>query len=109
MAITSKKVTAGDEIKAEDHNALVDDMTGLDGKKVKWADIDGKPTTFAPKVGTGPADAEAGDYVPKWGDVTDKPTTFAPATHKHAIADITGLEARLKAIEDALPTEGDGE
>lgn len=41
--------------------------------------------------------------------MTDKPTTFSPDTHKHAIADITGLEARLKAIEDALPTEGDGE
>ena len=37
-----------------------------------------------------------------WGDVTGKPSTFPPATHSHEIADVTGLEARLAAIEAAL-------
>jgi hypothetical protein len=35
MAITAKKVSAGDEIKAEDHNALVDDVIALDEKPLK--------------------------------------------------------------------------
>jgi len=35
MAVTSKKVTTGDEIKAEDHNALVDDVTALDKTAAK--------------------------------------------------------------------------
>ena len=35
MAVTSKKVTTGDEIKVEDHNALVDDVTALDKTAAK--------------------------------------------------------------------------
>lgn len=63
------------------------------------------------------------DYTPPaptWASVTGKPSTFAPATHTHAAADIasgtladaripalaiakiTGLEARLAAIEGRL-------
>lgn len=68
------KVKAGDEIKATDHNDLVDDIATLDSKTVAYA------------------------------DVTGKPTTFAPSTHTHTIANVTGLEARLKAIEDKLAT-----
>lgn len=89
MAVTSKKVSEEDEIKAEDHNTLVDDVTTLDGKKPAWDEVTDKPTTF-------PAAA------PKWADVTGKPSTFAPATHKHAIADVTDLEKQLKAITDRL-------
>lgn len=35
MAITAKKVEAGQEIKSTDHNALVDDVTALDVKPSK--------------------------------------------------------------------------
>lgn len=105
MSITAKKVAEGDEIKATDHNSLVDDVQALDVKKTAYSDITGKPSTFPPTVGTTASTAKAGDYVPTYAEVKDKPTTFAPATHKHAIADITGLETRLKAIEDKLTPE----
>lgn len=32
-----------------------------------------------------------------WADVTGKPSTFAPATHTHTIANVTGLQAALDA------------
>lgn len=41
-----------------------------------------------------------------WTDVTGKPSTFAPTAHKHPISDVTGLEARLAAIEGRLPEGG---
>lgn len=36
-----------------------------------------------------------------WADITGKPTTFAPTAHTHAISEITGLQAALdaKAVE----------
>lgn len=50
----------------------------------------------------------AGDSSPvAWGDVTGKPSAFTPSSHTHEISEITGLEARLAAIEAAL--EGGGE
>lgn len=60
MAITAKKVAAGDVIKAEDHNALVDDLDAQDKKETTW------------------------------GNIKNKPSTFAPATHTHAYTEITG-------------------
>ncbi len=33
-----------------------------------------------------------------WANLTNKPTTFPPATHNHAIADTTGLQAALDAL-----------
>lgn len=32
---------------------------------------------------------------PTWASVTGKPATFPPATHAHATADVTGLDAAL--------------
>jgi len=37
-------------------------------------------------------------YVPAWADISGKPSTFPPATHSHAIADITLLQAALDAL-----------
>lgn len=45
---------------------------------VAWSSITGKPTTFAPIIGTTPTTAKAGNWVPTWGEVTGKPSTFAP-------------------------------
>jgi len=45
---------------------------------VAWADITGKPTTFAPIIGTTSTTAKAGNYIPTYTEVTGKPTTFAP-------------------------------
>ena len=33
-----------------------------------------------------------------WANLTNKPTAFTPATHTHAIADTTGLQAALEAL-----------
>lgn len=38
MAITAKKVNAGDDIKATDHNNLVDDVTALDKREPQKGD-----------------------------------------------------------------------
>lgn len=44
-----------------------------------------------------------GDAEPvSWGDVTGKPTTFTPATHTHPTSEITGLDAKISAIEARL-------
>lgn len=40
---------------------------------------------------------EGGPVVVAWADVTGKPATFAPATHTHTIANVTGLQAALDA------------
>ena len=36
---------------------------------------------------------------PAWGEVTGKPSTFTPAAHTHPVSDVTGLAARLAALE----------
>lgn len=49
-----------------------------------------------------------GDVTVSWADVEGKPSTFAPAAHTHTIAQVTGLqaihddfEARIAALEPA--------
>lgn len=39
-----------------------------------------------------------------WNDVSGKPTTFPPATHNHAVADVTGLQAALDGKADSPHT-----
>lgn len=65
--------------------ALPDDYTP---PAPTWASVTGKPTTFAPIIGTSGTTAKAGDYTPAWGDVTGKPTTFAPATHAATLVNV---------------------
>lgn len=55
-----------------------------------WGDITGKPSTFAPVIGSGAADAVAGNDA----RLTNART---PTAHTHAIADTTGLQAALDA------------
>ena len=59
-----------------------------------WADITGKPATFAPTIGKTETTAKAGNYVPTYAEITGKPTTFAPSEHTHTIANVTGLQAK---------------
>lgn len=72
------------------------------GTAAAWGDVTGKPSTFPPAA-----------HEHAWGEVTGKPATFPPAigttasTAKAgnwtpAIADVSGLEARLSDIEDRL-------
>lgn len=62
-------------------------QSALDGKSAAghahaWAEITGKPTTFAPSA-----------HTHLWADLTDKPTTFTPSMHSHVWADITNPPA----------------
>lgn len=49
---------------------------GGDGS-VSWADINGKPVTFPPAIGTTSSTAKAGDYTPSWGEIESKPAVIA--------------------------------
>lgn len=83
---------------------------GGGGGSVAWADITGKPSTFAPSAHTHPwseVTDKPSSFTPSahthaWDAITDKPSTFTPSDHGHAIDDITGLEAALddKASRD---------
>lgn len=77
-----------------------------------WADITNKPATFSPTIGTTATTAKAGNYVPTYAEITGKPTNFKPSAHTHTIMNITGLqtllddlEARLSALETQTPAE----
>ena len=37
-----------------------------------------------------------------WAEITGKPTTFAPSEHTHTIANVTGLQAKLDDFEARL-------
>ena len=52
-----------------------------------WANITGKPSTFAPSA-----------HTHAWADITGKPTTFTPSSHTHAIANITNLQTTLDGL-----------
>ncbi len=79
---------------------------GSGGGSSAWADITGKPTTFAPTIGTTATTAKAGDYAPTWAEVTGKPTTFTPAAHTHTIANVTSLQSTLDAKAATSHTHG---
>lgn len=93
-----------------------------------WAQVTGKPLTFAPEIGSTATTAKAGNYVPTWSEVSGKPATFPPTigataataaagNHDHAVtahvdsgleaaaniqALAQALSARIKALEDAV-------
>lgn len=71
-------------------------------KAIKLVEVgegyDGIPPEEFAVVGGVPA----GDVSVAWGDVSGKPSTFPPATHTHAIADVTGLQAILDDYETRL-------
>lgn len=67
-----------------------------------WADVTGKPATFTPTIGKTATTAKAGDYVPTYAEITGKPATFAPETHTHTIANVTGLQAKIDDLEARL-------
>ena len=37
-----------------------------------------------------------------WAEITGKPATFAPETHTHTIANVTGLQAKIDDLESRL-------
>ena len=73
---------------------------------VAWDDVTGKPSTFAPVIGTTGTTAKAGNYAPTWSEITGKPTTFTPATHTHTISDVTSLQSALDGKAATSHTHG---
>lgn len=78
------------------------------GTAVSWTEIVGKPTTFAPIVGTTASTAKAGDWTPTAGDIPNLATskitsgTFADARIPSlAISKITGLQGELDNKADS--------
>lgn len=70
--------------------------------QVPWADVSGKPATYAPSAhGHAWADltgvpATASRW-PSWAEVTERPSTFAPSAHTHTIGEVSGLQTALDA------------
>ena len=81
--------------------------TGLAGKADKAhkhaiADVTNLQTTLDSKA--------ASNHSHSWAQITGKPSTFAPASHKHNVADVNGLQSALdgKANVDAARLSGPG-
>ncbi|PRA81634.1 hypothetical protein CQ054_20425 [Ochrobactrum sp. MYb29] len=78
--------------------ATVEGLEG-GGGSTAWADITGKPATFAPTVGTTASTAAAGNH--NHAVTADAGSGLAAATSIQAA--FVALSARVKALEDATP------
>lgn len=72
-----------------------------------WAEVSGKPATFAPSVHghdwTEIAN-KPGFFSGSYTDLTNKPASFTPSAHNHAIGDVTNLTTEL-ANKQGVNTE----
>lgn len=64
-------------------------------------DIEALPAPYDDTALAGRVSALEEAPPPTWEEVTGKPDEFAPASHSHAIADVTGLQAALDDKLDA--------
>ena len=105
----------GDGVKAYANLATIGAKQAL-----AWADVTGKPSTFAPEIGTTAKKAAAGNHDHVVEDITDFPETMPPSAHDHAVeADVESglaaastiqalaiaLSARIKALEDLATSD----
>ena len=87
----------------------------LDGKAPvshthSWAQVTGKPTTFAPSAHshvvadvTGlQAALDQAAVTAEWAQLVDKPTAFPPLAHSHSVSDVTGLQV---VLDDKVDTD----
>lgn len=74
------------------HTHAITQVTGLQ------AALDTKATTDA--LTTGLAGKSDTTHTHSWGQVTGKPSTFTPSAHKHALADVNGLDVALEGKAD---------
>lgn len=90
---------------ASDEGSL--DAGTLDGEDgsyyLAWANITGKPSTFAPSSHSHDWSDITGEPAyttrwPSWSEVTGKPSTFAPSSHTHPASEVdsgTFVDARI--------------
>lgn len=77
--------------------ATVEGLEGSGGGSTAWADITGKPATFAPTIGATAATAAAGNH--NHAVTADAGNGLAAAANIQAA--FVALSARVKALEDA--------
>lgn len=80
----------------DEDGAPVDIGGGGESSPVAWADVTGKPSTFAPIVGTTATTAKAGNYTPTVATVTGLQAALDAKATETALA---ALEARVAALE----------
>lgn len=95
--------------------------SGGGGDAVSWGDIQGKPATFPPvigttattalagntpllQIGTTATTAKAGNYTPAWGDVTGKPAVIAAGADAAAARTAIGAGTSNLAIGTTAAT-----
>lgn len=77
------------------------------GGSVTWASITGKPTTFAPIIGTTSTTAKAGDYTPPNASTSVKGIVNQAATQANSTAtDAAGVVTDFNALLAKLRTAG---
>lgn len=54
---------------------------------VAWANVSGKPSTFAPS-----------SHTHAWSEVTGKPSTFTPSSHSHGAGDLPSASTSAKGV-----------
>lgn len=97
------------------------DLSFIGAKQaLTWGDVTGKPSTFAPEIGTTATTAAAGNHDHAVEDITNFPETMPPSAHDHAVeadedsglvaastiqALAIALSTRIKALEDLATSD----
>lgn len=81
--------------------ALIKGEAGGGATAVAWADVTGKPATFAPVIGTTATTAKAGNYVPAWSEVTGKPAVIGAGADAAAARTAIGAGTSNLVIGEA--------
>lgn len=78
------------------------------GGSVEWDDVQNKPATFPPEIGTTGTTAKAGDYEPEWDDIQSKPAVIAAGANAGAARTAIGLGTAATQDSTAFATAAQG-
>lgn len=96
--MVDKLTYGGERAHALKINEIIDELTALaPSEPVTWTTLAGKPTTFAPIVGTGATQAKAGNYVPSSAEVSTALKAKAQITALTAVAVADATDATTAA------------
>lgn len=79
-----------------------------EGGSVEWDDVQNKPATFPPEIGTTSTTAKAGDYEPEWDDIQSKPAVIAAGANAGAARTAIGLGTAATQESTAFATAAQG-